>query len=127
MGYGPGFASVFQIPETKGLKGFLGEDSPSLGVFYCAIRETFEESGVLFASGLPSAGVSDLWSYRTPLVQGTIRLAQMAREKALRLHPDRLVPHRRWITPENIRKRWDTRFFLAKLPKDQEPIPDEER
>ncbi|MBI9075875.1 MAG: NUDIX domain-containing protein [Desulfatibacillum sp.] len=121
----PDLDQFSRAPDTKGLKGFLGETPHSLGIFFCALRETFEEAGVLFASGLPDTGVSALWDYREPMVNGKIRLAQMAREKTLRLLPDRLVPHRRWITPENVRKRWDTRFFLARLPRDQEPVPDE--
>ncbi|SHK32301.1 hypothetical protein SAMN02745216_03270 [Desulfatibacillum alkenivorans DSM 16219] len=121
----PDLTLYAQQPETRGLEGFLGESAQALGLYFCALRETFEESGVLFASGLPSGGVRALWKYRNPLGKGEIPLAQMVKDTDLRLRPDRLAPHRRWITPEHIKKRWDTRFFLAKLPEGQEPAADE--
>ncbi len=121
----PDLAHFSQVPETSGLEGFLGKTSVSLEVFFCALRETFEESGVLLASGLPSEGVRNLWGYRSSLVEGKVTMAQMARDEGLKLLPDQLVPYGRWITPEMARKRFDTRFFLARLPQGQEPDPDE--
>jgi 8-oxo-dGTP pyrophosphatase MutT (NUDIX family) len=40
--------------------------------------------------------------------------------------PAALVPFSRWITPEEVKTRFDTRFFLAHLPEDSQPVPDGE-
>lgn len=89
----------------------------SLGA--AAIREAFEESGILLAR---EEGSTDLVSaersakldhYRPKLDKKEIGLAEMLRTEKLRLACDRLVHYSHWITPENMPKRFDTHFFLA--------------
>lgn len=87
-----------------------------------AIREAFEESGILFAreSGaaeLISAARADaLGKYRHALEKNEITLHEMLRAENLRLACDQLVRFAHWITPEMMPKRFDTEFFLAAAP-----------
>lgn len=84
-----------------------------------AIREAFEESGILLArengsNELVSAErAAKLDPYRSKLDKKEIGLAEMLRAEGLRLACDRLVHFAHWITPENMPKRFDTHFFLA--------------
>ncbi len=87
-----------------------------------AIREAFEESGILFAreagaSGLIAAGkLAALERYRPALEKSEITLLEMVRAESLRLACDCLVRFAHWITPEHMPKRFDTHFFLAAAP-----------
>lgn len=97
--------------------------SPEMRAFTAAaIREAFEESGILFArTGDGDALIScerleALEPYRERLEKGEIALLDMLRAENLRLACDRLVHFAHWITPENLPKRYDTHFFLAAAP-----------
>lgn len=90
-----------------------------------AVRETFEESGVLLATATDGSAVdpaSPEWE--------ADRLALMAREKSLSevfaahgvtLRADLLRPWAHWITPEAEPRRYDTKFFTAAVPPGQDP------
>lgn len=95
----------------------LGEDDPrrSAGLFVAAVRETFEEAGVLLADRSEHA---DLGAARRALHEGKGFADVLERlDAALRL--DWLVPCSRWVTPEIEPKRYDTRFLLAHAPAGQ--------
>jgi 8-oxo-dGTP pyrophosphatase MutT (NUDIX family) len=87
-----------------------------------AIREAFEESGILFAREAGSEGlisaerVIALAHYRHALEKNEISLLDMLRAENLRLACDQLVRFAHWITPEMMPKRFDTHFFLASAP-----------
>jgi 8-oxo-dGTP pyrophosphatase MutT (NUDIX family) len=87
-----------------------------------AIREAFEESGILFArepgrDELISAARADALShYRHALEKNELTLHDMLKAENLRLACDRLVRFAHWITPEMMPKRFDTQFFLAAAP-----------
>jgi 8-oxo-dGTP pyrophosphatase MutT (NUDIX family) len=87
-----------------------------------AIREAFEESGILFAREAGSADLlgadrlAELEPYRPKLEKAEIDLIDMLRAEDLRLAVDCLVHFAHWITPENMPKRFDTHFFLATAP-----------
>ena len=89
-----------------------------------AIREAFEECGILLArdeSGselIAKERLQQLDHYRTRLHGGELSVLDFLREENLRLAADRLVHFAHWITPENLPKRFDTHFFLAKAPED---------
>jgi 8-oxo-dGTP pyrophosphatase MutT (NUDIX family) len=89
----------------------------SLGA--AAIREAFEESGILLAREegsnelVSSERAAMLDHYRSKLDKKEISLAEMLRAEKLRLASDRLVHFAHWITPEHMPKRFDTHFFLA--------------
>jgi 8-oxo-dGTP pyrophosphatase MutT (NUDIX family) len=107
-------------------------DSPDENtVRVAAIRETFEECGVLLARprGAPDLvdGVrleSLATSYRDRLQNGDLSMLDMVRAEELELAFDLLVPFAHWITPEFMPKRFDTHFFLVAAPPDQLAVHD---
>lgn len=94
-----------------------------------AARETFEESGVLFAGpagrgrSAPDSIVGDASVYgdaRRALADGTLSFADFLRRENLELRSDLLRPWANWVTPEAERtRRYDTYFFVGALPKGQ--------
>ena len=90
----------------------------ALAWFSAAIRELFEESGVLLATvGKPSI---DLTAARDALNDGTLDWQAFVRDNALQLQCAALHYFSFWITPEALPKRFATRFFLAAMPDDQD-------
>lgn len=89
-----------------------------------AVRETFEESGVLLAGPSADAVVSDVRPYaqaRTRLVNRELSLAGFLAEAGLVLRADLLRPWSNWVTPREEKRRFDARFFLARVPRGQRP------
>lgn len=89
-----------------------------------AVRETFEESGVLLAGESADSVVadttSDEWEAdRHALLDRSISLAELLGRRRLVLRADLLRPWARWITPVIEPRRFDTRFFAAALPAGQ--------
>jgi 8-oxo-dGTP pyrophosphatase MutT (NUDIX family) len=87
-----------------------------------AVRETFEESGVLLAGADPDSVVADTTAYadaRAGLVNRKLSLAEFLTANHLILRADLLRPWANWLTPEAEIRRYDTRFFLAELPAGQ--------
>lgn len=88
-----------------------------------AIREVFEECGVLLArcrgssDFVPAARVRELLEkYHADLLAERFEIAALAESEDLELTCDRLIPFAHWITPEILPKRFDTLFFLAAAP-----------
>ncbi len=104
----------------------------ALGLFVTALRETFEEAGVLLArdaSGrlldLSDAETATRFaSYRLNLFAGELSLKEIAEKERIRYAIDLLIPYARWITPEIESTRFDARFFLARHPRAQFPFHD---
>jgi 8-oxo-dGTP pyrophosphatase MutT (NUDIX family) len=100
--------------------------------FIAAIRETFEESGILlggkttgyFVSFRDEKVLKRFNDYRHQLNASQITLVDIARKEEISFFPDALIPYAHWITPEFEKKRFSTRFFLAELPPDQTPVAD---
>ena len=87
-----------------------------------AVRETFEESGVLLAGPSPTELVSDgaaLAGDRHALLTGSASIGEVLGRRGLVLRADLLTPWARWITPEASPRRFDTWFFAAALPPGQ--------
>jgi 8-oxo-dGTP pyrophosphatase MutT (NUDIX family) len=89
-----------------------------------AVRETFEESGVLLAGPSADTVVADTsaadWEAdRRALLDRSLSLAGLLRRRGLVLRSDLLRPWSRWITPAAEERRYDTRFFAAALPSRQ--------
>lgn len=100
--------------------------SPDLaGALVCAaVRETFEEAGVLLAGATSGGLVPDTggpaWEHdRSALVRHELALGPLLRRRGLVLRSDLLGVWSRWITPEFEPRRYDTRFFVAALPGEQ--------
>jgi 8-oxo-dGTP pyrophosphatase MutT (NUDIX family) len=112
----------------------LGLERGGLAWLVAATRECFEEAGVLL--GRPVGG-DDVIRFDDPDVaarfndarhqvhDGTISLASLCEREGLMLMVDQmhLVDH--WITPVGERRRFDTRFFVARAPEAQEPLHDD--
>ncbi len=114
-------------PEPAAFGGLLDVPPDRARALVCAaIRETFEESGVLLAgpSNSPAHLVSDsaaLARDRHALLTGSTSLGEVLRRRGLVLRADLLTPWARWITPEPSPRRFDTWFFAAALPPGQTP------
>jgi len=129
-----------------------GEPGPTVlgsGLRAAALRECFEEAGVLLArqageggvageAGMrarqasplqaPPVGPGDVArfaDYRAGLQNRTITLRAIAEAERLVLGTDALLHWAHWITPEAMPKRFDTHFFLAAMPEGQEAAHDQ--
>jgi 8-oxo-dGTP pyrophosphatase MutT (NUDIX family) len=92
------------------------------GLFVAAMREAFEETGVLFAQ-VDAARAAAAWK---SLREG-LHFADVVEKLDLRLLASCIAPWSRWITPVVggvVRKRFDTRFFVAAVPAGQQPRHD---
>jgi 8-oxo-dGTP pyrophosphatase MutT (NUDIX family) len=99
-------------------------DAQARAVACAAVREVFEESGVLLAGRserdvLPDVSTGDWEEARRAVEAREVGFAELLRERGLVLRADLLVPWSRWITPEFEPRRYDTFFFLARLPDGQ--------
>lgn len=103
----------------------LGTDARTAQAIVCgAVRETFEEAGVLLAGETPDTVVGDTtgddWEAdRQALVARELSFAEFLDRRGLRLRSDLLGAWARWITPEFEPRRYDTWFFVAALPEGQ--------
>jgi 8-oxo-dGTP pyrophosphatase MutT (NUDIX family) len=107
--------------------------SGGLAFWVAAIRECFEEAGVLLARRTDGDDVSfdddatrrRFEAARRDLHGGRLGLVDLCEREGLRLATDaiRYVSH--WVTPVGERRRFDTRFFLARAPQSQEPLHDD--
>jgi 8-oxo-dGTP pyrophosphatase MutT (NUDIX family) len=102
---------------AESLSHALGEAEAEsgLGLLVAAVRETFEEAGVLLATVAPDA---DLFQARAGLHGGGSFL-ELASRLDMMIHSAALTPYARWITPKMESRRFDTRFYIAVLPDGQ--------
>jgi 8-oxo-dGTP pyrophosphatase MutT (NUDIX family) len=100
-------------------------DEPLARALVCAaVRETFEESGVLLAGPsedevLADVSTDDWEAERAALEAREQSLSDLLGRHGLVLRADLLRPFAHWITPEVEAKRFDTRFFVARVPAGQ--------
>ena len=101
----------------------LGLPKGGLSYYLAAIRECFEEAGILFAvdaqgefAALDSHGARETAAIRQDVRQGKCTLADLCSQFSLRLVPERLHYIAHWLTPLGRAKRFDTRFFVAIAP-----------
>lgn len=101
------------------------DDELARALVCAAARETFEESGVLFAGPADDSDllVDDAGVYaaqRAALAAGTLAFGDFLHDEGLILRADLLRPWANWVTPEEERtRRYDTYFFVAALPAGQ--------
>ena len=118
-------------PQALLQNNSLTEDA-ARGFFVAAIRETFEEAGILLAGD--SCGnfislqqeevIARFSGYRRDLNSHQLSFQEIIHRENLFLFPNALIPYSHWITPESAAKRFDTYFFLARLPRGQEAVSD---
>ena len=109
-----------------------GSPREALGFWVGAIREAFEEVGILLAYG-PGGSLVDFsrhgerfHAYRQDCLVDGSAFWLMLRSERLTLATDRLVYFSHWITPEENPIRFDTRFFVAEAPPGQEASADDQ-
>jgi 8-oxo-dGTP pyrophosphatase MutT (NUDIX family) len=114
------------IARSELYSGGEGLDASDLSFRIAAIRETFEESGILLARPRGSGALIDAdrageieAAGRAALCERKTTFAKVLADHGMVLALDLLVPYAHWITPEGVPKRFDTWFFLAAAPPDQ--------
>ncbi|MEM1230780.1 MAG: NUDIX hydrolase [Pseudomonadota bacterium] len=118
-------------PPLRGLSAseadqLLGEHN-ALRYWLAAVRESFEECGVLLArqaGGGPWVRTDDVdparyLEWREALIDGRLGLSQLCAEQGLEIDLDALRYFSHWLTPDSVPRRYDTRFFLARMPEAQ--------
>jgi 8-oxo-dGTP pyrophosphatase MutT (NUDIX family) len=102
---------------TEEITAQLGESDTDvgLGLLVAAVRETFEEAGVLLAK---TAADVDLPATRQRLHGGS-SFTELARDIDMKIDSFALTPYARWVTPKMESHRFDTRFYIALLPEGQ--------
>lgn len=93
------------------------DDATAAGLYVAAVREAFEEAGVLLA-GAASGAAIDI-DQACALLRAGMPFPALLTQLGLRVQTARLVPWSRWITPHRpsvMSKRFDTRFFVAAVP-----------
>ncbi len=113
--------------DEASASGRLGLASGGLAHLVAAIRECFEEAGVLLAYDRAGAlldfgapGLEPRYKVlRDQLNAGTVSIQEIAQQESLRLATDRIAYWSHWITPLGESRRYDTRFFVARAPEGQ--------
>jgi 8-oxo-dGTP pyrophosphatase MutT (NUDIX family) len=112
--------------------GTLGRHE-SIAYHVAAVRELFEEAGVLlardehgqFASLSNPAEQERFRTYRGQVHSGLLGLRELVVTEGLRIALDALVPVAHWVTPPIDVRQFDTRFFLTRVPPQQTPVHDD--
>jgi len=112
----------------------LGIASGGLAYWVACIRECFEEAGVLLARHEDTGDVirfdtddvaAKFSVERHNIHDGSVALLDLCKKEGLRLATDDIFYVSHWITPMGERRRFDTRFFIARAPAAQEPLHDD--
>jgi 8-oxo-dGTP pyrophosphatase MutT (NUDIX family) len=122
----------FDTSETRAVLAshddpFAEHPDGGVSLWIAALRETFEEAGVLLAEeadGRPidlamPGRAARFQEQRVALQEGRLSLIELVQQERLRLLSDRVYYFSRWITPSTSPRRFDARFFVAELPEGQ--------
>jgi len=132
--HGEAFEPICDGLDDETASAQMGIDRGGLAWLVAAIRECFEEAGVLLARRVGSADIvqfdageiEDRFNAaRHQIYVGALSLVDLCASESLLLLTDRihLVDH--WVTPLGEQRRFDTRFFVALAPEAQEPLHDD--
>jgi glyoxylase-like metal-dependent hydrolase (beta-lactamase superfamily II)/8-oxo-dGTP pyrophosphatase MutT (NUDIX family) len=114
--------SPLAVDDAAARLGGDVDGKDALTLHMAAIRELFEEAGVLLADSvadLPSE--TEIQAARAGLLRGDVTLGDICRSLGLAPRPDLLAPISRWVTPRVVPRRFDARFFAAELPAGARP------
>ena len=132
--HGEAFEPICDGLDDPTASAQMGLDHGGLAWLVAAIRECFEEAGVLLARPVDGADIvrfdgdeveARFNAARHQIHDGSLSLVDLCAGEGLLLLTDRihLVDH--WVTPVGERRRFDTRFFVALAPEAQEPLHDD--
>lgn len=106
--------------DDAAMSARLGLSAGGIDYGIAAVRECFEESGLLFAvdvhGAAPDTAAGALAAWRPRLQRGERGLQHLCDETGLRIDAGALVYLSHWLTPLGRPKRFDTRFFIARAP-----------
>jgi 8-oxo-dGTP pyrophosphatase MutT (NUDIX family) len=133
--YGSGMDNFIRGIDRKQAGRIIADMShaeKTLGAWVAAIRETFEEVGVLMARKKDGELITirtheerrRFLDYRRALSKGAIKFSQMLEAEGIFLAGDCLHYFSHWITPEPLPLRYDVRFFVAEAPCGQSVVCD---
>lgn len=99
----------------------LGLPSGGLAYWFAALRECFEEAGLLYASAqdrshLDAAQLAQIATQRDALNRRELTMAAICQRFGIHLAADRIAYLDHWLTPPGVPKRYDTRFFVTEAP-----------
>ncbi len=101
--------------SAAALAGFASLDPADAACRVAAAREAFEETGILLSAGPPVAEATRA-QLRPESDSHRIGFADLLAKIGHVLSPAALKPFSRWMPPEGLHKRFDTRFYLATCP-----------
>jgi 8-oxo-dGTP pyrophosphatase MutT (NUDIX family) len=107
--------------------GWASLDEEQRGLRVAAVREVFEEAGVLLARRADGAAVGEeacALDVRKAVDAGTVKFLDVVRGLDARIDLNAVAPFARWITPALTQHRFDTWFYVARAPEDQLAVCD---
>lgn len=132
-----GVAEIAELCDglwDDGASALLGLESGGLAYWVACIRECFEEAGILLARRRDTGEVisfddptvaARFQAERENIHDGSVALLELCQREGLTLTTDEIHYVSHWITPVGERRRFDTRFFIARAPAAQEPLHDD--
>jgi len=126
------YASLCMGMDDAAASRILGIERGGLAYWVAAIRESFEEAGILLACDgdgeivmLDEAARAERFhAYRSRVEHGGHPFSEMLKVEGLKLPLPRMTYFSHWITPAGAPRRYDTRFFAAVAPQSQAPLHD---
>lgn len=116
--------------EAEGRLGLIDAEPPAIAYYLAALREAFEETGILVAHDAGGAAVPTAYDddvvdrARVEVLEDRITFADVLRRLECRIAGDAIEYIAHWITPEPEPRRYDTRFFAARVHGEANPIID---
>jgi endoribonuclease LACTB2 len=111
-----------QLDKEDGLIPVSECEGADASMRACAVREIFEETGLLLARGAERLSAERIREKRRELAEGAKSFRQILEEDDLQIAASSLEAAGRWVTPPFAPRRFDTWFFIAWLPEGQEAL-----
>ena len=113
-----------QLDKEDNLIRVTGCEGEDAVMRVCAVREFFEETGVLLARGTGNLSLARIAAKRATMTAGDKSFKALLEDDSLEINCSDFEPAGRWVTPNFAPRRFDTWFFLAWMPDGQEALID---